>query len=267
MAQTAATKAQNGVKVAESNYNKARTKFRLYIAAAYMNRSGDSSGLLTAPNPNYLLERAALGSYAAGHQIDALGTLTRATVGRANAVSTAKTAVATKTRLTGVAKAAQVAANRAVESARTQRVALLAQKSTYERQLTTAGEALTGLKNKRAAYQAWVVLQARIKAAAARRAAIARAKMLAAQARERARLARIAAARLAQQRADAKAAARRRAQQRAAGGSSHQSSSSDSNSGSDNSGSARAAASATATATGRRAKAWPPCIAPSATWA
>ena len=235
LAQKAATKAQNGVQVAESNYSKARTKFRLYIAAAYMNRSGDSSGLLTAPNPNYLLERAALGSYAAGHQIDALGTLTRATVGRANAVSTAKTAVQTKTRLTGVAKAAQIAANRAVENARVQRVILIAQKGSYERQLTAAGEALTGLKNKRAAYQAWIVLQARIRAAAARRAAIARAKMLAAQARERARLARAAAVRLAQQRADDRAAARRRAQNQSAGtasGSSHSSSSSDNNSGS-----------------------------------
>lgn len=240
LSQAAATKAQQAVTVAENKYAKARTRFRLYIAAAYINRSGDSSGLLTAPNPNYLLERSALGQYAAGHQINALGALTRATVGRANAVSSAKVAVANRTRLTGVAKNAQLAANRAVDNARTQRLALVAQKGTYERQLTTAGEALTGLKNKRAAYQAWVVLQARIKAAAARRAAIARAQMLAAQAREKARLARIAADDRARQRAADQAAARRRSQEQATGassGSSHESSGGTSNSGSGNSGS------------------------------
>lgn len=192
LARTSATKAQQAVVTAEKNFDQARTRFRLYIAAAYMNRSGDSSGLLTAQNPNALLQRSDLSRYASAHQLDAIGTMTRATVAKANAVSRARTAVALRTKLTGEANTAQLAAGRAVANARAQRVTLVAQRGSYQRQLTVAGEALTGLKNKRAAYLQWQKIEAQIKAAAARRARIARAELLAAQARERQRLARLA---------------------------------------------------------------------------
>ena len=117
-----------------------------------MDRSGDSSGLLTAPNPNALLQRSDLGRYTSVRQLDAIGTMTRATVTKANAVSRARTAVALRTKLTGEANTARLAAGQAVAIAKGQRVTLVAQRGSYERQLTVAGEALTGLKNKRAAY-------------------------------------------------------------------------------------------------------------------
>ena len=233
LAQTSATRAQAAVVVAQKNFDNARAGFRLYIAAAYMNRSGDSSGLLTAQNPNVLLERSDLSRYAAAHQLDAIGTMTRATVAKANAVSRARTAVALRTKLTGQANTARLAAGRAVASAKAQRVTLVAQRGSYQSQLTAAGEALTGLNNKRAAYLQWQRIEAQIKAEAARQARIARAKLLAAQARERARLALVAA----QQLRDQQAAQRRAANQNSSAGNNSNSNSSNSNQPSGNSGS------------------------------
>jgi cell wall-associated NlpC family hydrolase len=233
LAKTAATKAQSAVRTAQKNYDTARSRYRVYVAAAYMNRSGDASGLLTAQNPNVLLQRGDLSRYTTVRKIDALGGLTRATVARANAVSKARTAVALQASLTTKANNARIAAGRAVANAKSQRVTLVALKGTYQRQLVTAGEALTGLKNKRAAYLAWLKMEAKIKAAAARRARIARAKLLAAQAAERARLVR--QEKLAQQRRD-RLAAQRRAQ-RSSGNSSGSSHHSSSGSGSSNNGS------------------------------
>ena len=175
LAQTSATRAQAAVVAAQKNFDNARAGFRLYIAAAYMNRSGDSSGLLTAQNPNVLLERSDLSRYTSAHQLDAIGTMTRATVAKANAVSRARTAVALRTKLTGQANTARLAAGRAVASAKAQRVTLVAQRGSYQSQLTAAGEALTGLNNKRAAYLQWQKIEAQIKAEAARQARIARA--------------------------------------------------------------------------------------------
>jgi peptidoglycan DL-endopeptidase RipA len=214
LAEKSATKAQKAVVAAQKSFDNARTRFRLYIAAAYMNRSGDSSGLLTAPNPNALLQRSDLGRYTSVRQLDAIGAMTRATVTKANAVSRARTAVALRTKLTGEANTARLAAGRAVAIAKGQRVTLVAQRGSYERQLTVAGEALTGLKNKRAAYLQWQKIEAQIRAAAARRARIERARLLAAQARERARLANVAAQQARELRA--RQAAQRRAAARTA---------------------------------------------------
>jgi cell wall-associated NlpC family hydrolase len=243
LAQKAATKAQKAVVTAQKNFDNARGRFRLYIAAAYMNRSGDSSGLLTAKNPNILLERNDLGRYTSVRQLDAIGSMTRATVAKANAVSRARTAVALRTTLTGKANTARIVAGQAVASAKAQRVTLVSQRGRYEGQLTVAGEALTGLKNKRAAYLQWRKIEAQIKAAAARRARIARAKLLAAQAREHARLLRVEAQQAKDRRAREAAQRKAAAKQKSSNSSSHHTSSNSSasnnssNSGSNNSGS------------------------------
>ncbi len=179
-AKKAAVTARANVTAAQQKVDAARDQFRLFIQASYENHGSDMSGLLTASNPSELLAQADLSHYTSSRKINAIGDLNRATVGKANADAAARSAVAKQTSLTNAAAAAQQAAVQAVAQAQQQQQSLTSQKATYESQLTAAGEALTGLQNKRAAFLAWQ------KAEAKRRAAEARRRQLAAErARER----------------------------------------------------------------------------------
>ncbi len=200
-ATTSATEAQTAVITAAGRVDAARSRFRLSVASSYMNRTPDAGSLLTAPNPSALLERDQLYGYAQGRQSSAIDDLYRATVGKANADATARTAVATQTIASANADTAAKAAVIAVSAAKTQRVGLAARKTSYQTQLQSAGERLTGLKNKRAAFLAWQQAEARRKAIEAARLAAQRRRELAAQAREAKRLEALARQRAADQRA------------------------------------------------------------------
>lgn len=193
-ARTAAVAARARVAAAQRTVDTARVTFRLYIAAAYMNRGQDTSVLLTAKDPSALLAQADLSAYTAARQLTGIGDLSRATVTKSNADATARVALARQATLATAAATAQRAAVQAVAEAKVEQARLAAQKASYERQLQAAGEALTGLQNKRAAYRAWVVAEAKRQAAErARKARLLRLE-LAAQAREQARADRAASA-------------------------------------------------------------------------
>lgn len=191
-AKTAAVAARARVTSAQRTVDTARVKFRLYIATAYMNRGQDTSGLLTAQDPSALLARADLSAYTAARQLSGIGNLSRATVTKSNADASARVAVARQATLTTAADTAQQVAVTAVAAAKAEQARLAIQKASYERQLQAAGEALTGLRNKRAAYQAWVVAEAKRKALERARKARQLRLELAAQAREQARAERAA---------------------------------------------------------------------------
>ena len=180
-AKASATKAQASVVSAQTSITTARTKYREFIVSAYMNRGSDSGGLLVATNANEALTRSDLTAYTASRQISAIGDLSRATVDLSNADAQARTAVQAQTNATTTAASAQKTAVNAVNTAQSQRIGLTAQKSSYQTQLQAAGEALTGLQNKRAAFLAWQAAQRAAALAEARREAAARAAEIRAQ--------------------------------------------------------------------------------------
>lgn len=180
-AKNLAAKARANVVAAQQAVDDARAKYRQFIVAAYINRGSDSGGLLVASDPNALLARGDLTNYTSSRQINAIGNLSRATVAKSNADAAARTAVQAQTNATNIAAAAQRAAARAVDSARSQRVVLAAQKASYQTQLTRAGMALTGLKDKRAAFLAWQEAERKRRAAEAARLAAQRRRQIEAQ--------------------------------------------------------------------------------------
>ena len=192
-AELAATKAKADVLAARKGVDAARAKFKLYIAAAYMSRGDATSGLLTAADPSALLAQGDLSRYTSARQMTGIGALAQATVTMSNAEAAARVAVSRQTTLTTAADLAQEAAVEAVARAKTRRAELATQKAGYERQLVSAGEALTGLQNKRAAYRAWQIAEAKRKAAEAARRERERQRQIAAQAREQQRQERLAA--------------------------------------------------------------------------
>jgi cell wall-associated NlpC family hydrolase len=183
-AKIAATKAKTALTGAQQAIDTARAKYNQFIVNAYINRDGDSSGVLAASDPNVMLSRGDLLKYTNARQVNAIGDLDRATVAKSNADAAARVAVANQTTATNTANAAQQAAVSAVKGAQTQRQALAVQKISYQKSLQAAGMALTGLQSQRAAYVAWQAEQKRLAEEAARRAAAQRAAQIAAQQRQ-----------------------------------------------------------------------------------
>jgi cell wall-associated NlpC family hydrolase len=196
----------------------ARKKFVQYLQASYMggDLSGTAGSLLTAQDPTALLDRGTLEQYQADKQINAMGNLQRATVAKSNADAAARLAVRKRTAATQAAKAAKLAADRAVADAKAQAAALRATLATKQQELQAAQLQLATLNGQRANYVAWQGRVQRYNAAlAAWRAE--QARIAAARARA-ARLAAERAARLAAERA-----ARAAAHHRHSGSSSHSS--------------------------------------------
>src|ERR1700749_50019 len=81
---------------------------------------GTTGSLLTASDPNVLLEQSALQSYEADHQLDAIGNLKKATVAKSNADAVARLAVQRQRDATTAATKAKQAADQAVISAQAQ---------------------------------------------------------------------------------------------------------------------------------------------------
>lgn len=180
LAKKAATKARRVVSQAQEHLDDAQTTFRQFLRAVYTNSDIGGSSLLTASDPNVLLSRGDLTNYTSAHQINGIGTLTRAKLAKSNADAAARNAVIGQKKATIAAGVALKAAVDAVNTAKVQRTALLQQKTAYQAQLQQAGMILTGLRNKRAAYLKWKAQQEALRRAAAARAAAALRRALAA---------------------------------------------------------------------------------------
>jgi cell wall-associated NlpC family hydrolase len=205
-AQDAVTAARAAAKTAKANVAKARghvvaaqQEFVAYVRASYMNGGvdGTTGTLLTADNPNVLLEQSAMRQYQSDHQISAIGNLQRATVAKSNADAAARRAVDRQQRAqqaqkqaTTAAKIAEQNAAAAVESGRQQKTQLEHQQAETQTALESAQEHLATLNHQRAAYLAYQKRQAEIRAERARQERIrkerARKAYLARLARERA---------------------------------------------------------------------------------
>jgi len=192
-AKDSAAAAKARVVQARVKVGQARTQFTGYLQAAYMSGqvSGTTGVLLTADNPSALMEQVALQQYSASHQIDAIGQLESANVGKSNAEAAARGALARQTQATAEARLAQQNVLSALAQAKNQKTTLNNQLAVERESLKQAQIKLTGLADQRAAYKAWRREQARI---AAERAARLRAQQLAQQRAAAANAARQAAA-------------------------------------------------------------------------
>jgi cell wall-associated NlpC family hydrolase len=184
-AQDAAVAAKAQVKAAAGLVTDARLGFSEFVRSTYMAGPMDGLGnnLLTATNPNQLLQRGDYLQYTAGHQLDALGKLDRAIVAKSNADAAARAAVALQATATAAADAAKQAAQEALSAARQQKADLDNQLAANQARLETARSELATLNNQRTAYVAWKKEQERIaaeRAAAAKRAREAAARAAAA---------------------------------------------------------------------------------------
>src|SRR6478735_7606301 len=184
-AKDAAVKAQAQVKAAQAAITKAQADFVVFAREAYTSGQpqGLAGGLLTASDPNALLQRGDYLRYVANSQLAAIGGLSRATVAKSNADAAARKAVNDQTAATAAAAQAKRDADAAVVAAQAERAQLTQQLADSNAKLDAAKSKLAELNNQRTAYLAWKAEQERIAreralapaaaAAAARAAAIA----------------------------------------------------------------------------------------------
>jgi cell wall-associated NlpC family hydrolase len=212
-AKRTATDAQAAVVSAQQRVDAAKQDYSSFVQATYMTGSigGTTGSLLTAPDPNVLLQQDALQHYESDHQIDAIGNLDAATVAKSNADAAARAAVQKEQQLTEAAKRAQQDAEAALAAAKVKEQQLTASLAANQTSLQQAQLRLATLNHQRQAYIAYQKRQAEIRAARERAREIAEAKARAAAARERARMAREA-----RERAREAREARERARERAA---------------------------------------------------
>ena len=192
-AKDAAVKAQAQVKAAQAAITKAQADFVVFAREAYTSGQpqGLAGGLLTASDPNALLQRGDYLRYVANSQLAAIGGLSRATVAKSNADAAARKAVNDQTAATAAAAQAKRDADAAVVAAQAERAQLTQQLADSNARLDAAKSKLAELNNQRTAYLAWKAEQERI--ARERALALARARAAAAAAAA-ARAAAIAAA-------------------------------------------------------------------------
>jgi cell wall-associated NlpC family hydrolase len=175
-ARAAAEQAQQDVAAAHQGVVDAQQDFVKYAQAVYMSGQlgGTTGTLLTADDPNVLLEASALRQYQSTHQLTAIGNLQRATVAKSNADAAARQAVQRQTAATQAAKKAKQDADAKVVATRAQQREIQATLEASQNKLDKARSDLAGLNNQRAAYNAWVAEQARIKAERERQQRLAR---------------------------------------------------------------------------------------------
>lgn len=215
LAQQKAAAARLKVQTAERTVARAHTRFVQFVQASYMEGTvdGTTGTLLSAQDPTSLLNQSTLEAYQAQTKIDAIGTMQRASVIRSNAEAASRLAVANRRAAANRAQQAKQAADDAVAAQQAQEQSLQASLASSRSQLDSAQAELATLNNQRATYNAYVAEQARLAAIARAKAARERARRLAA-----ARAA--AAARQAAAEAAALAAARRRHHHNGGGGNS-----------------------------------------------
>jgi cell wall-associated NlpC family hydrolase len=180
-AQQAADLAQTEVKQAQSDVVAARQDLSDFIRSTYMlgPAIGTTAVLLTATDPDSVLQHGSYVHYAAEHQLTAIGTMNRATIAKSNADAAARGAVQVQAGAEAAAETAKTNADAAARAAAQQTAAVSASLASSQQQLQSAQANLATLNNQRAAYDAYQAQQAAIllaqqQAAAAAAAAAAR---------------------------------------------------------------------------------------------
>jgi cell wall-associated NlpC family hydrolase len=177
-----AGQAQAEVVSAQKGVVTARVKLTNYVHDSYVSPALGSStaGLLSASDPQALLQGGDYRTYVSSRHLDAMSGLDRATVAKSNAEAKAKSLVALQQQLTADAAAAQREAQQAYANQKAQAAELRTREAGYQRQLLAAQTQLAELNGQRAKFVAYQQEQARIAAERARQAALARARAAAA---------------------------------------------------------------------------------------
>ncbi|HEY2299500.1 MAG TPA: NlpC/P60 family protein [Jatrophihabitans sp.] len=185
-AKQASANAARAVTAATARVDAAQEQFASFAQATYMNGSisGMTGSLLTAQDPNGLLQQSALQQYEADHQLDAISAVKSATVAKSNADAAARLAVARQKSAAETAKQAKEDADSAVVAAIAQKQQLESRLAAQQVALQNAQEELATLNHQRAAYIKWKKHQEALRRARerARRLAEARARAAAARA-------------------------------------------------------------------------------------
>jgi cell wall-associated NlpC family hydrolase len=183
-AKTAATTAAANVKTAQATVVSARSKYEDFVRTTYMSSpvTGTAGALLTASDPQSLLQHSDYLNYTANHQLDAISQLDKATVDKSNADAAARSTVLAQQKATATAQQAQSDAVSAVQAADSQQQQVAASLAAQQTALQTAQADLATLNGQRAAYDAYQAEQARLAAIAAAQAAAAAAAAAAARA-------------------------------------------------------------------------------------
>jgi cell wall-associated NlpC family hydrolase len=165
-AKDAAVTARQRVNAAQQAVVTAQQEFDGYMQQTYMQGTigGTTGTLLTAPDPNQLLQRGVMQQYQTTHQISAIGDLQRATVGKSNADAQARLAVRNQQSATAAAANAEAAAVAAVRSAQAQQAQLQSSLSAQQNALQAAQIHLADLNHQRSQFIAYQKRQAEIAA-------------------------------------------------------------------------------------------------------
>ena len=156
-AKQASADAALAVTAAAKRVDDAQQQFASFAQATYMNGSisGMTGSLLTASDPNVVLQQSALEQYEADHQLDAISAVKSATVAKSNADAAARLALARQRDAAAAAKQAKADADAAVVAAIAQKQQLETQLAAQQVALQKAQEELATLNNQRAAYIKW----------------------------------------------------------------------------------------------------------------
>jgi peptidoglycan DL-endopeptidase RipA len=171
-AQAAAAAAQKQVKTAQAAIVAAQQNFTDFIRASYMQgpQIGMTADLLTASDPESLLQHGADVHYIAENQLDVLGSMDRASVAKSNADAQARGAVQREAAAENNAEVAKTVADQAATEADQQEQQVSASLASTQQQLQSAQANLATLNHQRAAYNAYQAQQAKLRAEAAARA-------------------------------------------------------------------------------------------------
>lgn len=175
-AQNQAVLAQQQSQTAQKQLDAARAALQNFIRQSYISptATAGSGGLLTATDPNAVLERGDYLRYVSDHHLDVLSQMDSATIAKSNADAKARQLVQLQTKLKADAQSAFVVAKNARDAQQTHATQLAAQQASYEAQLNAAQTNLATLNGQRAQFVAYQAEQARIAAEKAREAELAR---------------------------------------------------------------------------------------------
>jgi murein DD-endopeptidase MepM/ murein hydrolase activator NlpD len=168
-AQAAAAQTAADLEAAQALVLAAQARIAEFSRDSYMQGSAGlstSAALLDSAGPGELIQRAALLSYVADNQVDALDQLEVARIQQANADSAARQARDQMAAAEESARAAKQAADAQLAAQQQAFEQVAAQKADYEQQLQAAQIRLLELQGARDAYQQWVAEKEAAEAAA-----------------------------------------------------------------------------------------------------
>jgi murein DD-endopeptidase MepM/ murein hydrolase activator NlpD len=168
VADAAAEQAARDLQVATEAVTAAQLRLADFSRDSYMNGSTLTSemALLDVDGPSELVRKAAMLDYVADHQIDVLGALESAEQQQAAADATARAAAEEKATAQAAAEAAKAEADRQLAAQQAAVAQYAADKASLDQQLQAAQVHLLELQGARDAYQAWQQQKAAEEAAA-----------------------------------------------------------------------------------------------------